>query len=381
MTIATEVVPSQYQYRPENIGPIPHELAGIDTRRTRIGTVRFGDGASELVQNALYYVVGNIDTRLDIASFDLPVDREGTAVPSGLMFRKKFSRERVRTQGSWHDTMVEHALGYIDERGIDAALGFPVSGALPLLHGDLKRDLRGWNKGRGYYPLEIGGSAMVYTGGATVKKDLPVGFKEAPFALVDEDIVDTGISSLQIMYGRVHNANVRNLIILIQDKRKEGATFPDLQEEYRETARLARETRTAFFYRYCKNTPLWYALQEQIDKSAGESDWKVIQSAGLAGAELVPEHEWVMGADGLLDTRVDFLPTKPGDPCMMDYIPSAYHNRIQSEGYTKHYLRIGAGIRDLVVLDPSRQNDLVRLAAQETTNLLIREEEKDMVTV
>lgn len=310
------------------------------------------------------------------------VDSQMNAYPEKLtdLFKEKYSILEVVSQQQRYVSEFQRILvdDYYDRDNV--VIATPMYGALPIMErlkevlGDRFDVLPAW----------ISGTTGATTGEAQVIKTLdPRLLDEKKTVILADDVTDSCVSLATLALERQKVRQDGKVDQVYVDMLREMQRLKDLDPvtdysddayivPYQRLAQLLEKEHIVIAPFYNKNKPvlseiIQYASHGEIQPSI----WTSLQADFSSIAVDIGQREWIMGGQGdweqpLLDTGINGA-HKGNTMGMLDYIEKKYHQHLINMGFDKLYLRIGAGIKNLVVFEREQYNNLVEILAKLVT--------------
>ncbi|OGG06033.1 hypothetical protein A2777_00765 [Candidatus Gottesmanbacteria bacterium RIFCSPHIGHO2_01_FULL_40_15] len=308
-------------------------------------------------------------------------------VERGFFTVKYTSDEVAKIQNSYLQGLKEiYSLAKASEEGDNIRFAFPLYGAMPIMarmNEIADKELRevGIRKEQLLH-APIWGTQGASTGGAQVDKTInPELLKPENYIVLSDDVLDSGVSAIQLGIARrlkrlgleeLLEKDYGNLVSDIRELRGQGRIFDDRQlvEKFARAAKLLREERIIVAPLFCKNQPFNNLLIQEVKTNFSEYDGvlAVMQDRANRKTNLIGESEWIMGGVGGWDSGYPLLDTGVNGAAetgtkkvkgILYYTDPEYETILIKLGLDKLFLRVGAGIKDLVVFNAKKYDELV----------------------
>lgn len=345
---------------------------GVPRLEIRIGLEKEVGYYNPELLTCLYRIADGLDSSLDSSR---PVIE--ALIPKVFSFTEYNYQKVVEQHRKYIDALKEL------KNTPDVVFAFPMYGALPIadkLKNTFPRDT--------LFPVKISGSTGVITGAAEVRGELPGKLLDPNNIVVfADDVADSCITATQLALKRrrqrldltddmYNNDKYVSLVRLIQALREERRESKDkarideitkeLEEKYIKLTPLFQEENVVIATLYSKNKPVYEALRD-LTKSplSHREQWINIQARLLEVCSRFSEDDWVIGGQG--DWDYPLLDTSISGAELLEKVPLPYRDSLKAMGLDRLFLRIGAGLKPLMVFNPKAREALVR----EIANLVV----------
>lgn len=311
----------------------------------------------------LYGIVARIDERFDTE--DPPKAEPGQP----RLFERPLTREQVAEKQREY---LEMLFGFLENENV--VFGHPMYGGYTIMDQLQKRGVA-FDRA---LPLWISGSQGTETGFAVIKEKIaPQLLDPDKIVVLGDDVTDSITTLTQFALARRErrlgeiDEEFKFLIEEMQVTKKKVGKYdhPEFVPIYKNLAKLFREEHIVLAPFTNKNQPAIDSFGKEARMtyitSVNEADvqWAQMQILAAKMTLNFKQSEWLIGGQGewaypMLDTSVNGQKQKEDEIGLLDFINDpGIREKLIEWGLDKLYLRVGAGVKGIVVFNPDQSEE------------------------